>query len=126
MLAEWEAANGLNPGIDDSGDDPDGDDLTNIQEQQFKTNPQSPDSDGDAMPDGWEVSNSLNPLVDDAFDDALLRFDQHALREQNLVGPAAEWIEFQESLFVDRGDDETDLVAMSGQQDGGVFGVQLA
>jgi hypothetical protein len=35
-----------------------------------ETNPCSPDTDGDQMPDGWEVQYKLNPLLDDASEDA--------------------------------------------------------
>ena len=66
--------------------EPDG--LTNLQEQQYWTDPLNPDtdadglgdgaevaagttptradSDNDGMPDGWEVANGLNPLANDA------------------------------------------------------------
>ncbi|MDZ7581903.1 MAG: hypothetical protein U5R30_15290 [Deltaproteobacteria bacterium] len=49
--------------------DNDGDDASNLAEQNAGTDPFNPDSDGDKMPDGWEIANSLNPLGDDAFDD---------------------------------------------------------
>ena len=66
----WEIANGLDPAVNDAGDDPDGDGLTNLQEYQNFTDPQSADSDGDGMPDGWEVDNGLDPTADDASQDA--------------------------------------------------------
>ena len=48
--------------------DTDGDGLLNQDEIDiYGTNPFSPDTDGDEMPDGWEVSEGLNPLLDDAF-----------------------------------------------------------
>ena len=51
----------------DTQSDPDGDGLTSTRERLLhRTDPLSPDSDGDGMPDGWEASHTLNPLVDDA------------------------------------------------------------
>ena len=83
----WEAANGLNPLVDDAAGDADSDGLTNLQEREYATNPQvadtdgdglndyaetithgtdplSPDTDGDGLPDGWEASNAFDPLSD--------------------------------------------------------------
>lgn len=51
----------LNPLFRDGNLDPDKDMLTNLEEYQmphypgYHTNPLSPDTDGDGMPDGWEV-----------------------------------------------------------------------
>jgi hypothetical protein len=76
-------------GISDSDEDSDSDGLTNIQEQQYSTNPLTADSDGDGLsdkdeiltyktdpnnkdtdgdgiPDGREVANGSDPLVKDA------------------------------------------------------------
>ncbi|HVM90569.1 MAG TPA: hypothetical protein VMU11_01585 [Verrucomicrobiae bacterium] len=56
------------PGRPDPSADPDGDGLTNLQEEQLGTNPNNPDSDGDGLTDGQEVnvykSNPLNPDTD--------------------------------------------------------------
>jgi len=46
--------------------DADGDGLSNLQEYQNGTSPNSSDSDGDGMPDNWEVAHGLNPRVNDA------------------------------------------------------------
>jgi formylglycine-generating enzyme required for sulfatase activity len=89
MPDAFEAAYGLDPDLDDSGDDLDGDLLTNLAEYEARTNPAEPDTDGDdvddgaelafsfsdplhadtdidGMPDGWEIANGLNPLLDDS------------------------------------------------------------
>ena len=66
---EWEIANGLNPAIDDSDQDPDDDGLNNLEEYQNGTDPNSVDTDTDSMPDGWEVTYGLDPLIDDASGD---------------------------------------------------------
>ncbi len=74
----WEVQNGLDP-LDSSdahwcegdwaeGDsdgvcnDGDEDGLSNLEEFLNSTNPNSPDSDGDGLPDGYEVVNMLDPL----------------------------------------------------------------
>ncbi|PIS38586.1 MAG: hypothetical protein COT35_00070, partial [Nitrospirae bacterium CG08_land_8_20_14_0_20_52_24] len=46
--------------------DKDGDGLNNEDEALLGTDPNNPDTDGDAIPDGWEVTNQLNPLADDS------------------------------------------------------------
>lgn len=66
MPNDWETANGTNPNVADANDDPDGDNLTNIQEMNNHTNPQDDDTDNDGMKDGWEVAKGLNPLANDA------------------------------------------------------------
>lgn len=57
MPDDWEAAYG----VDDPGQDPDADGLTNLTEYLSNTDPTKPDTDGDGLPDGWEVQNGLDP-----------------------------------------------------------------
>ena len=61
MLDDWELANGLVVGIDDSLDDADDDDLPNGQEFARGTDPQDDDSDGDGFRDGAEVTAGTAP-----------------------------------------------------------------
>lgn len=44
--------------------DPDGDGLSNEEEEALGTDPQNPDSDGDTILDGVEVADGTNPLDD--------------------------------------------------------------
>lgn len=79
----WEVFNNLNPLIDDSQQDSDGDGFTNIEEYQADTDPQdeyslpegepstgggtnNDDTDGDGMPDSWEQENGLDSSTNDA------------------------------------------------------------
>ncbi|MCD6383691.1 MAG: hypothetical protein J7L88_04445, partial [Thermoplasmata archaeon] len=59
---EWEREHGLDPtDKNDASSDPDGDNLTNLQEYLNGTDPKNPDSDGDGFSDGEEVSEGTNP-----------------------------------------------------------------
>ncbi len=87
MPDDWEIAHGLNPAVNDTTLDPDGDGASNILEYNRGTDPQVRDdwpscalsdpfffqlgsivmdSDGDGMPDAWEISHGLNSTNNDA------------------------------------------------------------
>jgi hypothetical protein len=55
---------------DPNSADSDGDGLNDGAELAAGTSPHISDSDGDGMPDGWEADNGLDPTVDDAALDA--------------------------------------------------------
>ena len=57
LADDWENAHG----VDDPSDDPDADELTNLEEFNSHTDPTNPDTDGDNLPDGWEVTYGLDP-----------------------------------------------------------------
>lgn len=57
LADDWEAATGVGTW---SGD-PDSDGLNNLEEYNNNTNPNSPDTDGDSLPDGWELTYGLDP-----------------------------------------------------------------
>ncbi|HWG91453.1 MAG TPA: hypothetical protein VNZ52_11455, partial [Candidatus Thermoplasmatota archaeon] len=52
----------VNPLIADAQNDPDRDNLTNLQEFRANTDPTRADTDGDGMPDAFEVRFGLDPL----------------------------------------------------------------
>lgn len=84
----WEVKYGLNRLVNDAAGNPDGDDLTNLQEYRAGRIPNlddlsgevaqpsvlfsldtiglAPDTDHDGMPDAWETAHGLNPLVANA------------------------------------------------------------
>jgi len=71
----WEVAYGLNPAIDDSGEDPDDDGLTNLEEwngDENSTDPMDADSDNDDLTDGAEANtHGTDPNDADSDDDGL-------------------------------------------------------
>ncbi|MHA1125219.1 MAG: right-handed parallel beta-helix repeat-containing protein [Candidatus Heimdallarchaeota archaeon] len=58
----YEVTNSLDPLLDDADEDPDTDDLTNLEEFQIGTNPHNPDTDGDGFNDGLEIDEGTDPL----------------------------------------------------------------
>ena len=64
--------------------DPDGDDLTNINEYFYYTNPADPDTDGDGLSDGDEVYGYLNPYQQTGF------FPQYP-GSTNPLDPDSDW-----------------------------------
>ncbi len=71
MDDDWEEANGLNVGIDDSGGDPDMDGSTNLQEFNRGTDPQDEDSDDDGALDGSETNTGTFASTGDRGTDPL-------------------------------------------------------
>ncbi|MCH1505482.1 MAG: hypothetical protein L7V86_18015 [Verrucomicrobiales bacterium] len=77
--ADWETgtdrgvARGLDPDVDDGGEDPDGDTITNFQEFELGTHPQLADTDGDGLNDNVDTeAEGLDPLNPDVDGDTLL------------------------------------------------------
>ena len=63
MPDDYEQANAcLDPLVDDAADDPDNDDLANIDEMDAGTDPCDDDSDDDTFLDGQEISLGSDPL----------------------------------------------------------------
>jgi len=70
MPDEWEEMWGLDPlNKTDSGQDPDMDGLTNLQEYENSTNPLLGDTEGDGLPDKYEIDQGLDPLRNDSGED---------------------------------------------------------
>ena len=59
--------------------DPDGDGLTDAQEQALGTDPSDPDSDGDGINDGDEVADGTDPNNPDSDSDGLTDLQEQAL-----------------------------------------------
>ena len=57
----WETSNGLDPTIDDSQNDDDGDLQTNLVEYERNTDPKDSDTDGDGYSDGDEIDQETDP-----------------------------------------------------------------
>lgn len=72
MRDGWEAYYGTKPTDFDSGEDPDYDNLTNIQEWENKTHPTNPDTDFDALLDFDEIVMGTDPLCSDSDNDGLI------------------------------------------------------
>jgi len=86
MLDGWEVDNSLNPLLDDAGDDPDLDTLTNLAEYQINTDPQNNDTDADNLLDGAEVNTYLtDPLDDDSDDDTILDGEEVSLGADGFI-----------------------------------------
>jgi len=108
----WENENGLDPFSDDSGGDPDSDELSNLDEYLSGTDPKNPDSDFDSMFDGWEVRYGLDPLN---ANDAELDLDSDSLtnlQEFELgtdpTSPDSDMDNFPDAWEVRNGFDPTD------------------
>lgn len=83
ILGKWEDASGnlslgfTFTGSDNCNADDDKDGLTNCREEQLKTNPDNPDTDGDGLKDGEEVDiYKTNPLDKDTDGDSLSDKDE--------------------------------------------------
>jgi len=83
----WETANaslGFDPDVwNDPTADPDGDQLTDVEECQFGTDPTDPDTDGDGLGDGWEAQyydpafpQCIDPTSPDSDGDGTLDADE--------------------------------------------------
>ena len=107
MKDGYEAENSLNPLVNDAGEDPDSDNLTNLEELKYGTDPQSWSSDQDLIPDDYEIENSLDPLIDDAD----LDFDGDGLTnyEEFLLGTKANNFDSDEDGMSDSWEDANDL-----------------
>jgi len=62
MPNDWEVTNGLNSLQNDANGDADNDNLTNLEEYQYQTDPNDINSDDDGYSDSEEIIASTNPL----------------------------------------------------------------
>ncbi len=73
----WEVLSSLDPLVNDSGNDPDNDNLSNLEEYQINTDPNDSDSDDDNLTDGEEVNTySTDPNDSDSDNDKLSDGDE--------------------------------------------------
>lgn len=73
LLDAFELQYGLNPLVaGDEAADPDGDGLSNLEEQTLDTDPTNPDTDSDGLNDHDEGAAGTNPLLADTDGDGLL------------------------------------------------------
>lgn len=63
MDDNWERTHGLDPNVDDSEGDPDGDGVPNLEEFQRGLHPVEADTDGDDLYDGDELELGLDPTL---------------------------------------------------------------
>ena len=72
LLTDVNSGDSDGNGIPDSEEDPDSDGLTNLEEQEYGTDPLRADSDEDTLSDSFEVNSSgTAPLLPDTDDDGL-------------------------------------------------------
>ncbi|MEE9297086.1 MAG: Ig-like domain-containing protein [Phycisphaerae bacterium] len=70
---DYERANGLNPDDPtDAAQDPDGDNLTNLEEFNAGTDPNVADTDGDGLRDDAELTLGTSPFIGDTDGDLIL------------------------------------------------------
>jgi len=114
----WESANGLDPTIDDSADNPDNDGLTNLEEWNGgnnSTDPMDADTDKDDLSDGDEVNiHNTNPRSPDSDDDGLDDGDEITVTTDP-NDPDSDKDEMSDGYEVDNGHDP--LVAADAAED---------
>lgn len=92
----FERENGLNPYYsNDANEDPDGDNLTNLEEYLNNTSILNPDSDNDGMNDGFEVSYHLDPLTNDSAldpdNDGFSNYEEYVINTDPTVFNSITW-----------------------------------
>ena len=72
--------------------DTDGDGLSDVLENtQYGTDPNDPDTDKDGMSDGWEVDHGLNPLDNGESDDLILETGEADTDDANIANETDSW-----------------------------------
>ncbi len=78
MPDDWELKYGFDPdNSTDADQDPDEDNLTNLQEFENGTEPKNPDTDGGGVDDGLEIKQGYNPK--DSSDDRFIDTDKDGI-----------------------------------------------
>ncbi len=93
----------LDPSVDDGGEDPDGDSLTNYQEFIMGTHPQLVDSDSDGLSD--DVEAATDPLNADTDGDTLIDGDESLIYGTDPNDPDSDGDGFEDQAEVAAGAD---------------------
>ena len=71
LMTDVRSVDSNSDGIPDADEDPDNDELSNLQEQTYGTDPLVNDTDEDSLEDGFEVNLGMDPLTNDTDGDGL-------------------------------------------------------
>jgi hypothetical protein len=71
LMTDVRSVDSNSDGIPDAEEDPDNDELSNLQEQTYGTDPLVNDTDEDSLEDGFEVNLGMDPLTNDTDGDGL-------------------------------------------------------
>lgn len=99
--------------------DPDGDGLTNAEENANTTKPNEPDSDGDGLEDGDEVARGTDPNAIDSDGDLLADGDEVNEHQTDPANPDTDGDEFPDGVEIAAATDPT--AADSKPADGNVY-----
>lgn len=94
----WEEEMGLDP-LAEFDDDFDEDDLSNVNEFRYGTDPTNPDTDGDGFDDGTEVKNGYDPAAPgDARPTVQIVIDKIGVDAPVILSKSAEEVDLQKDL----------------------------
>ncbi len=103
---DWEVEHGLNFALYDGEDDPDQDNLLNVEEYLADSDPQDEDSDNDTLFDGEEVhTHQTNPLYLDTDFDLLSDADEIAVHQTQPLNSDTDGDGMMDGFEVDHGCD---------------------
>ncbi|MGD9612820.1 MAG: LamG-like jellyroll fold domain-containing protein, partial [Kiritimatiellia bacterium] len=122
----WEIANALDPLLEDSAGDADGDGLTNLEEHGHGTNPRNADPDGDGLNDYAEVATyGTDPFDADSDDDGLNDYQEAVVHgtdpnaaDTDADGLPDKWeVDHELDPFADDAEDDPDGDGLANRQE---------
>ena len=125
LPSAWETRVGLDPEVDDAGEDKDGDGLSNELERELGTNPSRRDSDGDTLSDREELLAGADgfltdPLLADSDGDGVEDDADGSPNDVTRSDPAAPFAE--PAVAIDSGrvvlGDDQDIAGINVSNDG--------